>query len=209
VAAAQVFVSIKGIYFQAEVQGQPITWVIPHQFTQVRRPALPSTADGHMLVSVVVSRADGGSWRGAQVLPPDVDTRIMLTFLEFYETLLKFVLFKLYHSLELKYPPVLDDRLDDLGTYMAAVRGLALDGEGAPKAGEEGAQTAKEMEVAVAPRKEDRKRIRSLEEKLAAMREGGYEGVEEDEDDIPEGALAEPLEKALDDLVMEVRNMSY
>ena len=29
----------------------------------------------------------------------------MLTFLEFYETLLRFSLFKLYHSLELAYPP--------------------------------------------------------------------------------------------------------
>lgn len=40
-----------------------------------------------------------------QVAPRDVDFRIMLTFLEFYETLLRFALFKLYHSLELAYPP--------------------------------------------------------------------------------------------------------
>lgn len=41
----------------------------------------------------------------AQVLPPDVDYRVMLTFLEFHHTLLQFVLFKLYHSLGLRYPP--------------------------------------------------------------------------------------------------------
>lgn len=40
-----------------------------------------------------------------QVAPRDVDFRIMLTFLEFYETLLRFALFKLYHSLEIAYPP--------------------------------------------------------------------------------------------------------
>jgi pescadillo protein len=36
------------------------------------------------------------------VLPPDVDYRIMATFLEFYTTLLQFVLFKLYHGLGLR-----------------------------------------------------------------------------------------------------------
>lgn len=46
--------------------------------------------------------------------PRDVDFRVMLTFLEFYETLLRFALFKLYHSLEIAYPPCVDCRLAGL-----------------------------------------------------------------------------------------------
>lgn len=58
---------------QAEVEGQMVTWLVPH-----------STG---------------------QVLPVDVDYRVMLTFLEFHQTLLQFVFFKLYHTLGLRYPP--------------------------------------------------------------------------------------------------------
>lgn len=71
----KVFISIKGIYYQAEIQGQSVTWVVPHQFTQQ--------------------------------LPEDVDFRIMLTFLEFYNTLVGFVNFQLYHNLNMFYPPKL------------------------------------------------------------------------------------------------------
>ena len=38
-------------------------------------------------------------------LPRDVDYRIMSTFVEFYTTLLGFINFRLYSSLNLKYPP--------------------------------------------------------------------------------------------------------
>ncbi|GFY98269.1 pescadillo-like protein [Actinidia rufa] len=53
-----------------------------------------------------------------QVVPDAVDYKIMLTFLEFYETLLAFVNFKLYHSINVKYPPILDPRLEALAAGM-------------------------------------------------------------------------------------------
>jgi len=72
----KVFISIKGIYYQAEIQGQKITWVVPHQF--------------------------------AQHLPNDVDFRIMMTFIEFYTTMVGFINFQLYHNVNLAYPPQLN-----------------------------------------------------------------------------------------------------
>lgn len=72
----KVFISVKGFYFQVEMHGQTITWLMPHSLSQV--------------------------------LPPEVDYRIMLTFLEFYETLTGFVNFKLFHELGVEYPPPLD-----------------------------------------------------------------------------------------------------
>jgi len=89
-ALRKVFVSIKGIYYQAEIQNQPVTWVVPHQFSQK--------------------------------LPRDVDFRVMITFLEFYETLLKFINFKLYNDIGLHYPPIVDKSMDDQGAGLQALR---------------------------------------------------------------------------------------
>jgi len=73
----KVFVSIKGYYYQAEIKGQTVTWIVPHYF-------------------------------GFQPQSPDeVDFRIMATFTEFYTTMLGFVNFRLFHSLNLFYPPKL------------------------------------------------------------------------------------------------------
>lgn len=85
----KIFVSVKGIYYQADLEGQKITWLTPHALQQV--------------------------------LPADVDYKIMLTFLEFYETLLGFVNFKLYHSINVKYPPILDPRLEALAADLYAL----------------------------------------------------------------------------------------
>jgi pescadillo protein len=72
-ALRKVFISIKGYYYQAEVMGQAITWVVPHDF--------------------VIEKV------------PDVDYRVMRTFTEFYVTLMGFINFKLFSSLNLSYPP--------------------------------------------------------------------------------------------------------
>ncbi|KAL4458050.1 hypothetical protein ABPG75_012915 [Micractinium tetrahymenae] len=98
-ALRKTFISVKGFYYQAEVQGQSVTWLVPHATSQV--------------------------------LPPDVDYKVMLTFLEFYQTLLKFVNFKLYHSLGLRYPPVLDPKLEAAAAGLdALMKELAASGGG-------------------------------------------------------------------------------
>ncbi|CAK0758348.1 hypothetical protein CVIRNUC_002613 [Coccomyxa viridis] len=88
-ALRRTFVSVKGFYFQAEVVGQPVTWLVPHALSQV--------------------------------LPTDVDYRVMLTFLEFYQTLLQFVNFKLYNTLGVRYPPVVDPKLDEAAAGLASI----------------------------------------------------------------------------------------
>ena len=40
-ALRKVFASVKGFYFQAEVLGQSITWLVPHQLAQVCPPFHP------------------------------------------------------------------------------------------------------------------------------------------------------------------------
>ncbi|CAG9862949.1 unnamed protein product [Phyllotreta striolata] len=71
----KVFVSIKGYYFQAEIKGQTITWIVPHHFS-----------------FTPMSKAE-------------VDFKVMSTFVEFYTVMLGFVNFRLYHGLNLYYPP--------------------------------------------------------------------------------------------------------
>lgn len=71
----KVFISIKGYYFQADIKGQKVTWIVPHYY-----PFKPH------------SKAE-------------VDFKVMSIFVEFYTIMLGFVNFRLYHSINLAYPP--------------------------------------------------------------------------------------------------------
>ncbi|KAG0590705.1 hypothetical protein M758_1G115700 [Ceratodon purpureus] len=140
-ALRKVFVSVKGVYYQAEVGGQNITWLTPHSTSQV--------------------------------LPSDVDFRVMLTFLEFYKTLVGFVNFKLYHDLGLRYPPLLDEKLEkaanELYGLMKGLASAAPVAEEAPKAaGEDGdAEMAEQEEDPRAV--ESQVRLASLHSRLSAI----------------------------------------
>lgn len=76
-ALRKVFVSIKGYYYQAEIKGQTINWIVPHHFSFE-----PQAKN-------------------------DVDFKMMSIFVEFYIIMLGFVNFRLYHTLNLYYPPKL------------------------------------------------------------------------------------------------------
>ncbi|CAE8605207.1 unnamed protein product [Polarella glacialis] len=114
-ALRKVFASIKGYYFQAEIMGQTVTWLAPHQF--------------------------------AQELPPEVDFRVMLTFLEFYRAMVKFVNFRLYADLGLSYPPKRNIKSDSGSAEVAA---LELEMKEAGKAQQAQAEQAEKDDAEVA-----------------------------------------------------------
>ncbi|RKP08651.1 Pescadillo N-terminus-domain-containing protein [Thamnocephalis sphaerospora] len=130
----KVFLSIKGIYYQAEIKGQPVTWLVPYQFVQQ--------------------------------IPGDVDLRVMMTFLEFYRTLIGFVNYRLYDELGLVYPPKLDLSKDSAAAGMDALK----------------QKVPTDAAAAAELRKESEKRLQSLQEKLADIASAE---MDEDDDTTP------------------------
>lgn len=188
-ALRRVFVSVKGTYFQAEVAGERVTWLVPHKF--------------------------------AQTLPNDIDFRVMLTFLEFYETLLKFVFFKLYADLGLRYPPRVDAEADAEAVHLDAVR-LERAFSGASDASAAESKPHRREAQGPALSEDEKQRIASLKGKMgdiarretegpageeAGPAEGGRVALDEDsegeeEEDGADGGDAEAmaaLEEAVGD----------
>lgn len=134
-ALRKIFVSVKGFYFQAQVQGQSITWLVPHQTSQV--------------------------------LPNDVDFKVMLTFLELYQTTLQFVLYRLYHTNGLRYPPVVDPKLEEAA---AGVHALMIDlyQKGKTKLDSKESQALSDGKQSRKRRRRRKRDSRSEEEKAAA-----------------------------------------
>ncbi|KAA8530201.1 hypothetical protein F0562_004910 [Nyssa sinensis] len=156
----KTFISVKGIYYQAEVEGQKITWLTPHALQQV--------------------------------LPEDVDYNIMLTFLEFYETLIAFVNFKLYHSINVKYPPILDPRLEALAADLYALSRYLDANSKAPPVESQAVSSSGSEQVEVQQKgtevDESELRLAQLQHQLPSNEPGALmhlveDAVGEDEDD--------------------------
>ncbi|KAH8551734.1 pescadillo-family BRCT domain protein [Umbelopsis sp. PMI_123] len=161
----KVFFSIKGIYYQAEIKGQTVTWLVPYQF--------------------------------AQTIPTDVDFRVMLTFLEFYRTLVGFINFRLFSEINLVYPPKLD-----LIKYEGAAGFNALILEAMHKKAPDAEETidtemveeeTEETAEDVARKAASKERLKTLGNKLAEL-----QGTS-DADRIDEDAQVEVEETAIDE----------
>ncbi|DAZ92686.1 TPA: hypothetical protein N0F65_010105 [Lagenidium giganteum] len=169
-ALTKVFVSIKGVYYQANVHGQEITWLVPHQFTPT--------------------------------MDKRVDVRVMLTFLEFYQVLLKFVNYQLYTELGISYPPKINLQLDQAGALLAAMETERLQKEedeqnddDEAKDGEPASDNEAPATTVTKQQKESEKRIKTLAQAVALT------GDDADDDDGEEqaneyGEMTESLEAA-------------
>ena len=168
-ALKKVFLSIKGIYFQAEVHGETITWLVPYLFTQ------------H--------------------IPSDIDFRIMYTFLELYQTLLGFVLFKLYTDENLVYPPRFDAAKDEQAAGFGA---LSLDSASAAvlrgentsvSAASRDAATAASSSSAVITASGRKVSAKDVKKQIKAISKSGNIVPNADEDgeadDVPSAAVEE------------------
>ncbi|KAJ1444705.1 Pescadillo N-terminus-domain-containing protein [Pelagophyceae sp. CCMP2097] len=139
----RAFISIKGVYLEADVGGQRVTWLVPHKFTPF--------------------------------VPTEVDFRVMLTFLEFYETMVKFVLYKLYRGASLAYPPRADV-VDHPATFAAWAR----EASGAAPPAAAAALKLARASAAAAPTMAISK---ELQQKLTSA--AAADGADDDADDSP------------------------
>lgn len=128
----KVFVSIKGVYYEANVRGQEVRWLQPFKFPQN--------------------------------IPSDVDFRVMLTFLEFYLTLLHFVLYKLYLDAGLAYPPQLDEnvKIGGLSQYILKEKNSLVPREKVIMPTEEGKHlSTAELDKAIAANDQEEEEVES------------------------------------------------
>jgi pescadillo len=181
-AITKSFISIKGIYFEAEIHNctTPVRWIVPHAFTQY--------------------------------LPEDVDFRVMNTFFEFYETLLNFVLYKLYNDIGLRYPfSVKDIGYEPVGSTSAllGVNLRALTNALNPTTSRNiGSIVSESVRVntgatTTAPKtKAEKKKSKELVQSVAAALQT-LNDSDDDEDTDEEVDIAGPLKAALDNVAQE------
>eukprot|EP00980_Cylindrotheca_fusiformis_P030171 scaffold24509_cov127-Cylindrotheca_fusiformis.AAC.2 len=151
-----------------------------------------------------------------QFMPEDVDYRVMTTFFEFYETLLQFVLYKLYTDIGVRYPlPSIEggDEVKGSTSHIlgANLRSLtnAINSSGGDIS-ELVSESIKEKEVAKAKGKSkaEKKKEKELIKSVGAALNNLNEESDSDEDNGAEDDVdvAAPLKAALESMVDEEAN---
>jgi len=181
------FISVKGIYMEADIRGSTVRWVIPHSFTQN--------------------------------MPPDVDYRVMLTFFEFYETLLSFVLFKLYSDLGVRYPLPLSLTGGEVKGSASAILASNLralthalnysSGTVSTVVTESIEKSADGSEVKVGKvSKQSKKKSRELIKSVGAALNGLNDDSDDDEEEEDDVDVAGPLKAALESMAESEERMA-
>jgi len=174
------FISVKGVYLEARINGIDIRWIVPHSFTQF--------------------------------MPEDVDYKVMATFFEFYETLLQFVLYKLYNDLGVRYPfpeieageEVKGSTSFILGANLRSLTNALNSSDGAitkvvSDALKEDEESATTSENVKSKSKEEKRKERELVKTVgAALDNIDEEEDDDDEDDENAVDVAGPLKAALE-----------
>lgn len=139
-ALRKVFVSIKGYYFQAEIKGELVTWIVPHYY-----PYQPQAKS-------------------------EVDFRIMAIFVEFYTIMSGFTNFRLFHSLNLQYPPQFNVPLDSDQSQASedvfvSERIAALNVDLMKATEEEAVEELEEMDLQLISNEGDSEKVRKMHER--------------------------------------------
>jgi len=148
-----------------------------------------------------------------QHLPEDVDFRVMRTFLEFYETMLNFVMYKLYNGIGVRYPFPLKELGGQAIGSTSAVLGANLRAltnalnqakGGVTDAVTESIKETKEVDESTKKLKSGKKHNKELVKSVGAALNKLSEDATEDEDDDDDSVdIAGPLQAALDNVAEE------
>lgn len=144
-ALRKVFVSIKGYYFQVEIKGELVTWIVPHYY-----PYQPQAKS-------------------------EVDFRIMAVFVEFYTIMCGFTNFRLFHSLNLIYPPTFNVSLDSEESQQnedtfVSERIAALNVDLLKLTNEDADEEPEEMDLQLISNEGDSEKIRIMHEREKDMK---------------------------------------
>jgi pescadillo protein len=101
----------------------------------------------------------------------------MLTFLEFYQTFLSFINYRLYTSVNLVYPPKLDIEKDESGAGLSAylIQSITDQQRTVPSSQEE---QQKQREINTQPIKDTTKQLATLPSKLASLTETSEQPID-------------------------------